>query len=201
MPPYAICSIPNCPFLFNFKDEREGQSQIPPNCCRVCQNSIIWFCPVCAWPLLTIPRQDMPMCCNCWGRLRQHETLLGKRAEIRKMILFAVLNRAKLINDAPRNPEIKLNSATQSCLLLFDLYRTDRQLPAEMVVKPSIGCCQTIGVRGEPSGTSVYMRSASKTFPKVGRFIAYGTDHTGTKLVEKPPQALRMIRTQNHGNP
>lgn len=200
MPPYAICSKSNCALLFDFKEEREAPPRLLPSSCPACQNSIIWFCPVCAWPLLTIPRQELPMCCNCWGRLRQDGALLGKNAVIRKMILFAMLNRTKLINDPDRKADIMLDATTQSCLLVADMCRTDSQLPPDMVIKPSSSdWCQPIGVKEKPSGTSFYMRPTEKSFPKNGHFIAYGAGHTRAKLADKLPKALRLVAAEIQG--
>jgi hypothetical protein len=100
------------------------------------------------------------MCSNCWARLRQNQVLDEETATIRREIVAAVLMRSKIKNDAERDSRIVLDTVSQACLLILDLYRTDREPPADAIVEPTAdGCGHAIGVNGKAPRASINMHS------------------------------------------
>ena len=167
MPPYAICSSPTCAYLFDFRDEEESQPSRPLEFCPVCPGKVIFHCSVCFWALLVIPRQDIPMCWNCYARLRQDEDLVGEKLAIRKIIVRAALQSAKIVNKAYRNPNIVLDRISQECLLIVDLYRGGGEFPVEAISHSSpYGPRKSIRVGGTPCGTGIDMHSSEENLPK-----------------------------------
>src|SRR6266436_2145351 len=127
MPPYAICSWSKCAYLFDFRDEGESRPRFPPENCPTCCGKVIVYCRVCYWPLLVIPRQDIPICRNCCARLRQDEDLHGERYAIWKYIFQAALQKNKMLDEASRGTGIEMTRVSQACLLVVDLYCKERK--------------------------------------------------------------------------
>ena len=149
MPPYATCSSPKCSYLFDFRNGEEGQITLPPEFYPVCPGKVISYCRVCFWPLLVIPRRNMPMCWNCCARLRQDEDLAGEKRAIRRTIVCAALRNAKMINRAYRDPRMVPDSISQACLLIVDLYRAEGITSVETIVHSfSLGHRKSVGVGG-----------------------------------------------------
>jgi len=92
---------------------------------------------VCFWALLVIPRTDIPMCWNCYARLRQDEDLVGEKLVIRKIIVRAALQSAKIVNKVSRNPNIVLDRISQESLLIVDLYRAGAKSSVETTTDSS----------------------------------------------------------------
>ena len=167
MPPYAICSSPTCVYLFDFRDDEDSQSRLPPEFCPTCPGKVIFHCRVCFWPLLVVPRRDIPMCWNCYARLRQNENLAGQKRVVRRIIVRAALGKAKMINSAHRDPNIVLGSISQACLLIVDLYRAGGKSPVETLFDSfPYGIRKSVGDGGEPCGTRIDMDSSGKNLPK-----------------------------------
>lgn len=71
MPPYAICSDPNCPFVFDMQEEKEGNTRVPPATCPKCVSLVVFHCPLCHLAIFHEPPEQDPRCEFCRARLRQ----------------------------------------------------------------------------------------------------------------------------------
>ena len=81
MPPYAICITNDCDYLFDLNEGARGQlTQLPPHFCPSCKGRVIFYCPLCRWPILAIPDAKIPRCGNCTARLRQIATSVAECA-------------------------------------------------------------------------------------------------------------------------
>jgi hypothetical protein len=80
MPPYAICFTDDCSYLFDFReDESNRPSRLPPFRCPTCRGRVIFYCPLCRWPILEVPEKEWPHCAHCSARLRQEVTPVTTR--------------------------------------------------------------------------------------------------------------------------
>ena len=71
MPPYAICTSPECRFEFDMKDEDDDISpRFPPFYCPTCRSRVIFSCPVYHCPISVLPHGQCPRCDVCSGFLR-----------------------------------------------------------------------------------------------------------------------------------
>jgi hypothetical protein len=166
MPPYAICSWPKCAYLFDFRDEEESQARLSPEFCPACHGEVIFLCRVCFWPLLVIPRQDIPMCWNCYSRLRQDEDLVGEKRAIRRYIFLAALQKNKMLDEASRGTGIEMTQVSQACLLVLDLYCEERKpVPAVIVEAPANRHRNSVRVGWELPTTCVGMLSSERKLP------------------------------------
>jgi len=71
MPPFAICLSEKCAYIFDMKEEREGNTKVPPATCPECMAPVIFHCPLCFASIIERPDQREPRCGNCKARLRQ----------------------------------------------------------------------------------------------------------------------------------
>jgi hypothetical protein len=122
--------------LFDFRDEEGSQARLSPEFCPACHGEVITHCRVCFWPLLVIPRQDIPMCWNCYARLRQDEDLTGEKLAIRKYLFQAALQKNKMLDEASRGTGIEMTRVSQACLLVVDLYCKERKPDTYVKVQP-----------------------------------------------------------------
>ena len=168
MPPYAICSSPMCAYLFDFRDEEEGQPSRPLEFCPVCPGKVIFHCRVCFWALLVIPRTDIPMCWNCYARLRQDEDLVGEKIVIRKIIVRAALQSAKIVNKTHCNPNIVLDRVSQACLLIVDLYRSGGKSFVETIIDSSpMAVANRLVSEGSPVAPALTRSPTKRNTPKI----------------------------------
>ena len=137
MPPYAICSSPTCAYLFDLRDDEVSSARLPPEDCPTCRGKVIFYCRVCYWLLLVIPRQDIPMCRNCYARLRQVEELVGEKLAIRKYLFQAALQKNKVLDEANRGTGIEMIRISQASSLALDLYCEERK-PVYSLAKSSL---------------------------------------------------------------
>jgi len=154
--------------LFDFRDEEGSQARLSPEFCPACHGEVITHCRVCFWPLLVIPRQDIPMCWNCYARLRQHEDLVGEKYEIRKYIFQAALQKNKMLDEATRGRGIEMTRVSQACLLVVDLYCKERKPDTYMKVQPPpIRIAIPSAVEGVSPSTKLGMYSPKRRLQKV----------------------------------
>ena len=196
MPPFAICSSPTCAYLFDFRDEEESRSILPPKNCPICHRKVIFHCCLCWWPLLVIPRQDIPMCWNCYARLRQDEDLVGEKRAIRRYIFQAALQKNKMLDEASRGTGIEMTQVSQACLLVLDLYCEERKpVPAVIVEAPANRHRNSVRVGWELPTTCVGILSSERKLPNGRGFPSHSARGNRAKEVKRVVEVLRMITT------
>jgi hypothetical protein len=183
--------------LFDFRDEEESSPKLPPENCPICHGKVIFYCGVCWWALLAIPRQDIPMCGNCYARLRQDETLAGEKRAVRKYLFQAALQKNKMLDEADHGKGIELTRDSQACLLVLDLYCKERKPDTYMKVQPPpIRVAIPSAVRGVPPSTKFGRYSSKRRLPKGRRFPSHAARRRQSKEIGRFLEALCMKTPQ-----
>jgi hypothetical protein len=141
--------------------------------------------------LLVIPRQDIPMCWNCYARLRQDEDLVGEKLAVRRYIFYAALLIAKLIDGLESDTGIALGRISQACLLVLDLYRTAGKRVIDMMVQvPANRRGNSVCVGGKLPSTCVGILSSETKLPRGQSFPSHVTRGSRAKGISAFLEAL-----------
>ncbi len=72
MAPYAVCTTPDCGFVFDFCEDvlPEGKSSlVPPAYCQKCSAPLLTHCPVCFISIGQVPLPGSQSCDHCGAKL------------------------------------------------------------------------------------------------------------------------------------
>jgi hypothetical protein len=132
MPPYAICFTDRCDYLFDFNENESNQpSRLPPQHCPTCKGRVIFYCPVCRWPILMVPDQECPRCGNCSARFRQSFDSHSERS-VGSKIIQVDSRSPKEAGNARDGTDMALGRSPAPCRQSLEQTRPDRAASADL---------------------------------------------------------------------
>jgi hypothetical protein len=162
---------------------------------------VIFYCRVCFFPLLLIPRQDIPICGNCYARLRQDEILVGEKREVWKYLFQAALQKNKILDEADHGKGIELTRDSQARLLVLDLDSKERKPDTYVKVQPPpIRVAIPSAVQGVSRTTKLGMYPSKRRVPKGRRFSSHAARRRQSKEIKRFLEALCLKTTQIANN-
>jgi DNA-binding CsgD family transcriptional regulator len=115
MPPYAICLTDPCDYLFDFRANDDVPPRFPPHRCPTCANRVIFYCPSCRWPILTVPNLAKPCCGHCDTGLRivQDTHTQGVSLSSRELEVLRLLAVGKCYKEVESDLGISMKTVEQ----------------------------------------------------------------------------------------